>query len=224
VHIDNLPMRVIFVILLVISVIVYMNQLTTNKRKSIIWEIPTKELQDVINRSSSIKEVLNYLGLQGVTGGNRDTLAKRIAEDGLILTELYQNRDLKEDLRRKKYQWDRQVSNEDLFVLNSNSGRSTVRRRILIEKLIPYRCSDCANEGSHNGKPLSLQLDHINGINNDNRLENLRFLCPNCHSQTGTYAGKKDPILCSCGNKMHKKSKHCKKCSVSIPKRRHHIQ
>ena len=39
-------------------------------------------------------------------------------------------------------------------------------------------------------KKLSLQLDHINGINNDHRIENLRFLCPNCHSQTETYAGK----------------------------------
>ena len=40
------------------------------------------------------------------------------------------------------------------------------------------------------GNPLALQLDHINGVNNDHRLTNLRFLCPNCHSQTDTYAGK----------------------------------
>jgi 5-methylcytosine-specific restriction endonuclease McrA len=40
------------------------------------------------------------------------------------------------------------------------------------------------------GKPLSLHLDHKNGKNNDHRIENLRFLCPNCHSQTATYAGK----------------------------------
>jgi hypothetical protein len=44
--------------------------------------------------------------------------------------------------------------------------------------------------GEWNGQPLKLQLDHINGINDDNRLENLRFICPNCHSQTITYAGK----------------------------------
>lgn len=43
---------------------------------------------------------------------------------------------------------------------------------------------------SWNGQPLVLQLEHKNGINNDNRLENLAFICPNCHSQTPTYAGR----------------------------------
>lgn len=48
----------------------------------------------------------------------------------------------------------------------------------------------CENIGVWNGKKLSLQLDHINGDHSDNRLENLRFLCPNCHTQTETYCSK----------------------------------
>ena len=48
----------------------------------------------------------------------------------------------------------------------------------------------CYNDGKYNNKPLILQLDHINGINDDNRIENLRFLCPNCHSQEDTYAAR----------------------------------
>ena len=77
-----------------------------------------------------------------------------------------------------------------MFVENSTSGRSNVRRRLIVDKLIEYWCAECDNKGTHNGKILSLQLDHVNGINNDDRLSNLRFLCPNCHSQTDTFAGK----------------------------------
>ena len=52
-----------------------------------------------------------------------------------------------------------------------------------------YKCQKCGIS-EWLGNPLTLQLDHINGVNNDHRLTNLRFLCPNCHSQTDTYAGK----------------------------------
>ena len=52
-----------------------------------------------------------------------------------------------------------------------------------------YKCANCGLI-EWQGQVLSLHLDHINGINNDHRIENLRFLCPNCHSLTETYAGK----------------------------------
>jgi 5-methylcytosine-specific restriction endonuclease McrA len=57
------------------------------------------------------------------------------------------------------------------------------------ENRLEYKCANCGIK-EWNNLPLSLQLDHINGVNNDHRLENLRFLCPNCHSQTDTYSGK----------------------------------
>jgi len=57
-------------------------------------------------------------------------------------------------------------------------------------KVLPFRCAECDNVGEWRGRPLTLQLDHVNGIYNDNRLENLRWLCPNCHSQTETFAGR----------------------------------
>ena len=70
-------------------------------------------------------------------------------------------------------------------------GRISTLKDILIRnKIIEYACDKCDNMGTWENEPLTLQLDHINGINNDNRIENLRLLCPNCHSQTQTFAGK----------------------------------
>ena len=82
------------------------------------------------------------------------------------------------------------ISDADAFIENSGLARHLIKKRIIRDKLLEYKCSCCGLGDSWNGKTLSLQLDHINGINNDHRLENLRFLCPNCHTQQDTYAAK----------------------------------
>lgn len=74
--------------------------------------------------------------------------------------------------------------------LEKLTSRNGIKRRVIQDNLVVYECQICHNKGEHLGKPLSLHLDHINGDSKDNRLENLRFLCPNCHSQTDTYCGK----------------------------------
>jgi predicted RNA-binding Zn-ribbon protein involved in translation (DUF1610 family) len=56
--------------------------------------------------------------------------------------------------------------------------------------LVAYVCTGCGNRGEWNGRPMTLELDHTDGDRSNNAIENLRFLCPNCHSQTITYAGK----------------------------------
>lgn len=67
--------------------------------------------------------------------------------------------------------------------------RSAVRRRLLDEGILRDECYECGIS-RWLGTKLTLQLDHINGINDDNRIDNLRMLCPNCHSQTETFSGK----------------------------------
>lgn len=79
---------------------------------------------------------------------------------------------------------------EQILIENSNLSNRSIKNYVLKHNLIDFVCSECGLPSEWNGKPLVLQLEHRNGVNNDHRLENLTFLCPNCHSQTDTYAGR----------------------------------
>lgn len=87
---------------------------------------------------------------------------------------------------------------ESVFVRNSSADRSQVKRRLLRDLGWPYKCRACNNLMFEDrggtpfwfDQPVTLQLEHRNGISTDNRLENLELLCPLCHSQTSTYCGR----------------------------------
>jgi hypothetical protein len=86
--------------------------------------------------------------------------------------------------------WDEKYPLESVLVENSTYARHALKKRILEHKLIAYICSCCGIEPFWNGNPMPLILDHINGVNNDNRIENLRFVCSNCDTQLDTYKSK----------------------------------
>jgi len=67
-------------------------------------------------------------------------------------------------------------------------SRDSLRKRLLAES--NYTCIECGQKANHNNKYLSLEMDHINGDPADNKRENLRILCPNCHSQTSTFRSR----------------------------------
>jgi 5-methylcytosine-specific restriction endonuclease McrA len=117
------------------------------------------------------------------------------------------------------------VDVKEVLVKNSRYPRITAKRAIIDNGLLEYKCSICGIGGLWNGHDLTLVLDHINGINNDHSIQNLRFLCPNCNSQTATFSGRnvkrevKHKYCSNCGNeisiKSHKEVKLCRKCSRS---------
>ena len=155
----------------------------------------TKELLEPMAATSrSVGELLSKLHLRP-TGGNHRMLVLRLRlcniQTGHFKGSGWSrglNERLDSGVARNASR--RRRPDSEVFVVNSpeNCGVRLVRR---LRRLgWSYECSECGLS-SWRDRPLSLHLDHINGVNNDNRFENLRFLCPNCHSQTATYCKKK---------------------------------
>jgi hypothetical protein len=149
-----------------------------------IYKLSDEQFVELLKKSSTISEVLFKLGYS--VKGNSWGFAKvkqRMSDlnlDGSIF---------KGKSPITKYGTLHKVNASDILKPNCKHARSVLRRYVIKNNLIPYRCAICGCV-EWQGRTLSLELDHINGINNDNRIENLRFLCPNCHSQTTTYGSR----------------------------------
>ena len=81
---------------------------------------------------------------------------------------------------------------EEVLVEGSNYERKRLKRRHVEEGLKRLRCEMCGQGETWRGLRMGLILDHVNGVWNDNRLENLRFLCPNCNATLDTHCGRKN--------------------------------
>jgi predicted RNA-binding Zn-ribbon protein involved in translation (DUF1610 family) len=155
------------------------------KKRSIIWSISKEEFTYLVSKSNTIADVLRYFGLNN-KGGNHNTIKRRAKEENIDISHISLGRG-----SNKGKRFTPKKTDTEYFCENGTVNRNSVKKRIIRNNLIPYQCADCGLGNIWNNKKISLQLEHKNGIPNDNRLINLCFLCPNCHSQTDTYAGKR---------------------------------
>lgn len=166
-----------------------------------------KQLEDAIDKNNTVSGVLKTLGLKPFRG-NYITIYKYVNILNIDISHFSNSKNIKN--------LNRVLNSDKILVENSLCGGSSLRRYIIRENILNYQCQKCGNKGIWEGKELRLQIDHINGINNDNRIENLRFLCPNCHTQTITWGRrkKKQKNRCACGETISYKSKFCRSCAA----------
>ena len=147
-------------------------------------------LRDLCKDSYSLSEVLRKAGR--APGGDRQNLKKKIQEFEIDTShftgQLWSKGKNKEIDSRIK--GNEKYSLEEILIENSPVRRNVLRGYIKRHNSIEYKCAFCGNDGHWLDTTISLELDHINGVNNDNRKINLRYLCPNCHATTETYCGR----------------------------------
>lgn len=187
------------------------------KQRSIIFKNDANYLQKLFNEKSTFSEILIEFGYKHI-GNNYTTLRRAIKDSNIDLTKFKEN--------NKKYNRTKHIDKSMPLLpyaelISKTSSRNTIKKNIIRNDLIPYYCSECGNNGMHNGKQLTLQLDHIDGNGMNNDLSNLRFLCPNCHTQTPTFGSRNSkyeitPLLrcAECDTVLFRRNKHnmCVEC------------
>lgn len=134
-----------------------------------IWQMPVRSFKAMVDVHISVASIIRQLGLTNHKAKARQQLALRAANLDIELPN------------ESGYRVHRAFLDRDVFTLNTPVQEATVKNRLRLSQLIPYKCVCGIN--SWNGSVLSLRLIYLNKNKKDCRIENLQWLCPNCHSQ-----------------------------------------
>lgn len=170
----------------------------------------TKEwLQELCESSYSYVEVLRKAGRRG--GGAQQTLKKKIAEYGIDTSHFTGQEWFKtpgrENELSEKCGGKEKYSLEEVFIKDSPVTQKVLRGYVERHHIIEYKCQTCGCDGHWQDGEISLEIDHINGDNTDNQIQNLRYLCPNCHALTETYRGRNKALKNKCVESIHQPPK-----------------
>ncbi|MGW0608227.1 HNH endonuclease signature motif containing protein [Streptomyces sp. NPDC002640] len=143
-------------------------------------------LQEAVSASRTMAEVLLRLGLDRV-GGNHTYISRRLRLYGIDTSHLDRSSHRPARVPGQRHPDWPLVLQEPQVARRIDSGKL---RKAMKAAGTPEHCAACGNPGAWEGEPLKLEVDHVNGDWRDNRLRNLRFLCPNCHATTDTYRGR----------------------------------
>ena len=136
-------------------------------------------LEEAINSSATMTQAASKIGMPFMT-------FKRKAE---ALRLYVPNQGARGTV--KPYRGSNKIDLQEIIAGNHTQyGTNKLKKRLIKDGYLKHICVGCGLTDTWNGKPITLHLDHINGVHNDHRLDNLRLLCPNCHSQTDTWCGR----------------------------------
>lgn len=164
------------------------------------------EFREIVLQSSSYKDCLANLGYHSNSGSSTNRLKEKINQLNIDTSHFTSKIPMVRSM-------------ENIFIENSTAAQKVVRNWYKKGEYTPYICSICGQEPVWQGRELTLILDHVNGINNDDRLENLRWICPNCNAQLDTTNGKninhgnhKINTCVDCGKTISAKAVRCLEC------------
>ena len=179
------------------------------------YSTPDKQFIEIVKLSTSFLETMALLDMRP-TGSNYKTIRKRIQELSLDVSHWVDGR-----AGRKG----KTVPLDEILVKDSSYRHSSkLKNRLVREGLLEYRCYSCGIR-EWMEKPIVLRIDHITGDPKDNRIDNLRLLCPNCDSQTPTFGARNrktrtvsslDRAIKAGKKKLKYKKKFCEKCQRGI--------